>query len=109
MYFYIKHLCRLCAACGLANSCHHQSKELVYSFPVDAPFKLVICDIYKAGDIAAFDGEKGLFILLDHMTGFAVMETVIGMNSTSFSKIMMKILLQHGFCHTVVVDADSKF
>ena len=109
MYSYIKHLCRLCAACGLSNSRHSQSKELVYSFPVDAPFKLVIVDIYKAGDISAFDGEKGLFILLDHMTGFAITEALLGMNSTIFSKIMMKILLQHGFCHTVVVDADSKF
>ena len=109
MYFYIKHLCRLCAACGLSNSRHYKSKELIYSFPVDAPFKLVIVDIYKAGDIAAFDGEKGLFVLLDHMTGFAIVETLLGMNSTIFSKVMMKILLQHGFCHTVVVDADSKF
>ena len=43
------------------------------------------------------------------MTGFAVIESLLGMNSTIFSKIMMKILLQHGFCQTVVVDADSKF
>ena len=75
MYFYIKHLCRLCAACGPANYHHYQSKELIYSFPVDDPFSLVICDIYKSGDIAAFDGKKRLFILLDHMTGFAVIET----------------------------------
>lgn len=46
MYVYIKHLCSLCAACRLANSMHNKSKELVYSFPVDAPLKLVVCDIY---------------------------------------------------------------
>ena len=109
MYNYIKTLCRMCAACGLANSTQKRSKELVYSFPVDAPFKLVICDIYKAGDIAAFDGEKALFVLLDHMTGYAVIEGLDGMNSTIFSKVFMKIILQHGFCHTVIVDADPKF
>ena len=76
----------MCAACGLANSTQKRSKELVYSFPVDAPFKLVICDIYKARDIATFDGEKALFVLLDHMTGYAVIEGLDGMNSIVFQK-----------------------
>jgi hypothetical protein len=109
MYNYIRQMCRLCAACSLSNSNHQHSKELLYSFPIDAPFKLVVADIYKAGDIAAFQGEKALFILLDHMTGFAIVEELRGLNSTTFSKVLMKILLQHGFCHTIVVDADSKF
>jgi hypothetical protein len=109
MYQYIRQMCKLCAACSLSNSTHQKSKELLYSFPIDAPFKLVVADIYKAGEIAAFQGEKGLFILLDHMTGFVIIEELLGLNSTIFSRVIMKILLQHGFCHTIIVDADSKF
>ena len=101
MYTYIRRLCQKCVVCGLSNSRHQHSKELIYSFPANAPFKLAICNIYKAGVIAAFNGEKGLFILLDHMMGFTIIESLLGMNSTIFSKIMMKILLQHRFCHTL--------
>ena len=52
MYSFIKRMCKLCAACGLANSSSNPSKELVYQFSIDVPFKLICGDIYKAGDMS---------------------------------------------------------
>jgi hypothetical protein len=45
------------------------------------------------------------------MTGFAVSEPFLSdsINSDGFAKAIIKILLTHGLCHTIVVDKDSKF
>ena len=51
--------------------------------------------ISPQGDIKAFDGEKALFILLNHMTGYTVIESINELNSRSFAKTVMKILLQN--------------
>ena len=81
----------------------------MYHFPIDAPFKLICGDIYKAGDILAYQGESALFIIQDMMTGFAVIEELTELNSVAFTKVAMKVLLQHSICHTFIVDKDSKF
>ena len=81
----------------------------MYSFPVDAPFRTIHIDIYTMGKTESFDGYKALFIVVDHMTSFAVVEPVKQLNSDSFSKALMKVLLTHGLCHTIIIDADSKF
>ena len=109
MYAYLKVMCRLCAGCGLANSFGKLSSELVYSFPMDAPFKVICGDIYKAGDIKAYHGVSALFIIQDLLSGFAIIEELTELNSDAFIRVAMKVLLQHGLCHTFVVDADSKF
>ena len=104
MYAYLKVMCRLCAGCGLANSFGKLSNELVYSFPMDAPFKVICGDIYKAGDIKAYHGESALFIIQDLLSGFAIIEELTELNSDAFIRVAMKVLLQHGLCHTFVVE-----
>ena len=81
----------------------------MYSFPVDAPFRTIHIGIYTMGKTKSFDGYKALFIVVDHMTSFAVVKPVKQLNSDSFSKALMKVLLTHGLCHTIIIDADSKF
>ena len=93
----------------MANATTNRKNVHLYSFPIDAPFRTVHVDIYTMGKTESFDGYKALFILLDHMTSFAVVEPLSQLNSDSFSKAMVKIILQHGLCHTVILDADSKF
>ena len=93
----------------MANATVNKKNVHLYTFPVDAPFRTIHIDIYTMGKTEAFDGHKALFIVLDHMSSFAVIEPVQQLNSDSFTKALMKILLSHGLCHTVIVDADSKF
>jgi hypothetical protein len=37
------------------------------------------------------------------------MEPVLTANATTYAAAIMKIMLQFGFCHTCVIDKDSKF
>jgi hypothetical protein len=43
------------------------------------------------------------------MCTFAAMEPVTNPSATTFASAIMKIILRYGFCHTVVLDKDSKF
>ena len=43
------------------------------------------------------------------MCTFAVMKPVANANTSPYASSIMKIILQYGFCHTVVLDKDSKF
>jgi hypothetical protein len=43
------------------------------------------------------------------MCSFAAMEPVSNPSATTFALAIMKIILRYGFCHTVVLDKDSKF
>ena len=42
------------------------------------------------------------------MASYAVVKPAKDVNSKTFSKALMRVLLTHGLCHTVIVDADSK-
>jgi hypothetical protein len=37
------------------------------------------------------------------------LEPVSGANATTFASAIMKIQMRYGFCHTIVLDKDSKF
>jgi len=43
------------------------------------------------------------------MCSFACMEPVTNPSATTFASAIMKILLRYGFCHTAVLDKDTKF
>jgi hypothetical protein len=43
------------------------------------------------------------------MCSFACIEPITRASATTFASAIMKILLCYGFCHTVVLDKDSKF
>ena len=85
------------------------SRELVYSSPIDAPFKLTYDDISKVGDIEFYQGESGVFIIQDMLSEFLIIEEVTEISSLEFAKFAMKVILGHDLCHTFVVDKNSKF
>jgi len=58
MYSYIKKMCHACPGCALSNPGHRTSSELVYHFPIKAPFQVLFIDAYKAGSHASFDGNE---------------------------------------------------
>jgi hypothetical protein len=49
MYSYIKRMCNACPNCALANPTKSKSSELVYNFPIEAPFLVLFVDAYSAG------------------------------------------------------------
>ena len=109
MYSYIKRMCDACPGCALSNPTKSKSSELVYNFPIEAPFLVLFVDAYSAGKHASFDGSEVYLIACCGMTGFASMEPIQHANSKNFASAIMKIQLRYGFCHTIVLDKDSKF
>jgi hypothetical protein len=109
MYTYLKRNIDDCVACVLQNGGTRASSELLYPFPLSAPFMAVHADAWVTGETESFNGFTGLMIVVDHMTGFAAIEPIKEMNSSSFARSVYVILLQYGISHTVITDPDSKF
>jgi hypothetical protein len=106
MYTYLKRNIDDCAACVLRNGGTRASSELLYSFPLSAPFMAVHADAWVPGKTESFDGFTGLMIVVDHMTGFTAIEPIKEMNSSSFARSVYVNLLQYGLS---ITDPDSKF
>ena len=109
MYTYITKMCTQCPGCALANRTRQKSSELIYGFPIEAPFKVLHVDGYAAGKHSSFEGDDTYLVVCCGMCTFAVMEPISIANSTTFASAIMQIQLCYGFCHTIVLDKDSKF
>ncbi len=109
MWWYITRMCDACPGCMLTNPTHGQSCELIYSFPIKAPMMVLHVDSYQAGKESGFEGSTQYLIVCCGMCTFAAMEPISNSNSTTYASGIMKIILRYGFCHTIVLDKDSKF
>jgi hypothetical protein len=109
MYSYIKRMCHACPGCALSNPSRSPSSDLIYHFPIEAPFRVLFVDAYSAGKYSGFEGSDVYLLASDGMTGFSVMEPIQTPSSTSFASGVMKIQLRFGFFHMIVLDKDSKF
>ena len=102
-------MCQVCPGCALANPTHNKSSELVYNFPIEAPFVVMHFDAYATGKHTGFEGSECYLLGCCGMTGFACMEPITHASATTFASAIMKILLCYGFFHTAVLDKDAKF
>jgi hypothetical protein len=109
MYSYIKQMCSACPGCALANPTKGRSCELVYNFPIKAPFLVLHVDAYLAGAHSGFEGSDVYLVACCGMCTFGALEPVMSPNATTFASAIMKIQLRYGLCHTVVLNKDSKF
>ncbi len=109
MYSYIKQMCQACLGCALANPTKSKSWELVYNFPIKAPFLVLHVNAYSAGAHTGFKGSHVYLVACCGMCTFGALEPMSGANATSFASAIIKIQLRFGFCHTIVLDKDSKF
>jgi len=109
MYSYVKRMCTACPGCTLSNPTKSKSSKLVYNFPIEAPFMVMHMDAYMAGAHSGFEGSETYIVACCGMCSFGALEPVTGANATMFASSIMKIQLQYGFCHTIVLDKDSKF
>jgi len=66
-------------------------------------------DGYQVGAQQGFEGSTTYLIACCRMCTFTAMEPISNPSATSFASAIMKIILRYGFCHTVVLDKDSKF
>ncbi len=71
MYSYIKRMCHTCPGCALANPSRQSSSELIYHFPIEAPFRVLFVNAYFAGKYSGFEGSKNYLIAACCMTGFS--------------------------------------
>jgi hypothetical protein len=102
-------MCHACPGCALSNPTRGKSSELVYNFPIEAPFLVMHFDAYAAGKHSGFEGLDVYLIGCCGMCSFACMEPVTNPSATTFASAIMKILLRYCFCHTAVLDKDTKF
>ena len=51
-------MCKACPGCALANPTQKISSDLIYHFPIEAPFKVLFVDAYSAGKYSGFEGSK---------------------------------------------------
>jgi hypothetical protein len=93
MYSFIKRMCIACPGCALSNPTRSTSSELVYHFPIEAPFRVLFVDGYNAGKHSGFEGSEAYLIAACGMTGFSVMEPIQHATSSSFASGIMKIQL----------------
>ena len=108
MFTYCAKCCKQCPGCALANQMH-QILELCYKFLVDAPFLILHINGYTAGAHTNLEGSNSYRIAAAGMTSFACMEPVKKTSATSYTLVLMKIMVRFGICHTLVLDKDSKF
>ena len=66
-------------------------------------------DAYQAGAVKGFKGSKVYLITCCGMCSFAAMKPISNASAKTFASALMHIIFQYGFCHTVVLDKDSKF
>ena len=85
-----------------------QLSELVYNFPIEAPFLVLHVNAYKADAHLGFEGLETYLVACCGMCTFGTLEPVTGASATTFASAIMKIQLCYGFCHTIVLDKDSK-
>jgi hypothetical protein len=109
MFSYIEKMCASCPCCALANLTRGKLKELLYNFPIEALFLVLHIDWYQAGKESGFKGSSHYLVACWGMCTFAAMKPVLTANTTTYASAIMKIMLQFGFCHTCVLDKDSKF
>ena len=109
MYKYISSMCSSCPGCALTNPTRGKSRELIYNFPIEAPFMVLHIDVYQAGAESGFKGSSHYLIAACGMCTFAVMEPIHNANATTYASAIMKIILRYVFCHTVVLNKDCKF
>jgi hypothetical protein len=109
MYSYIKQMCQACPGCALANPTNCKSCKLVYNFLIKAPFLVLHVDAYSASTHTGFKGSHIYLVACCGMCIFGALEPISGANATSFASAIMKIQLRFGFCHTIILDKDSKF
>jgi hypothetical protein len=109
MYLYVKRMCAACPGCALSNPIKSKSSKLVYNFPIKAPCMVMHVGVYMAGAHSGFKGSETYIVACYGMCSFGTLEPVTGANATTFASAIMKIQLRYGFCHTIVLDKDSKF
>ena len=93
----------------LSNPTWSQSLELLYSFPIKAPMKVIQINGYAAGKQQGFKGSRIYLIACCRMCTFATMEPISNASAKTIVSAIMKIMLRYSLYHTIVLDKDRKF
>jgi hypothetical protein len=109
MFAYVKRMCQACPGCTLSNPHRGKSSKLVNNFPIKAPFLVMHFDTYVTSKHVGFEGSGAYLIGCCGMCSFSCMEPVTNPSSTTFASAIMCIILRYRFCHTAVLNKDSKF
>jgi hypothetical protein len=93
MYSYVKRMCQACPGCALVNPTRGKSSELVYNFPIKAPFLVMFFGAYSASKHAGYKGSECYLIGCFGMCSFACIKPITKASATIFAVMIMRILL----------------
>lgn len=107
MYKYIEDMCRTCPGCALSNptKINQQNLYTTSQLRLHSWYFMLISMLQE--NMPAL--KVAQFSLYCSMCTFACKEPIVQANASSFASAFMKIQLQFGICHTVILDKDSKF
>ena len=80
-----------------------------YQFPNQCSVSVAHIDTYQAVKESGFEGSSHYLLACCRMCTFAAMEPVLTVYATMYASTIMKIMLRFDFCHTCVLDKDSRF
>ena len=110
MFSYIRDAIDNCAACILKDNVRRSLSELLYWFPLNAPWLTIHADLWSPGKITGYTDTTALMIVMDHMTGFVAIEPLTKLlNSRTFAQAIFRIAIRYGLPHMIITDPDSKF
>ncbi len=66
-------------------------------------------DAYSAGKHVGYEGSECYLIGCCGLCSVTCMEPVTSASATTFASAIMKVLLWYRFCHTIILNKDSKF
>ena len=91
MYGYITRMCNACPGCALTNPTRGRSRELIYSFPIEAPMMVLHVNGYQVGKESGFEGSSHYLVACCGMCTFAAMEPIANANATTYASGIRKI------------------
>jgi hypothetical protein len=86
-------MCNACPGCALTNPTRGCSRELIYSFSIEAPMIVLHVNGYQAGKESGIEGSLHYLVAYCGMCTFAAMEPITNANATTYASGIMKIIL----------------
>ena len=93
----------------MSNITKNRSADLVYSFPIEAPMRVLFVDIYAAGAEFNFLVTKHYLIAACGMASFAIAEDTAEQNSTVFVAVLTLHVLSGENHDPMIVERISRY
>ena len=101
---------KTCAHCISTGAMKRFNSELLFSWPVTAPFWILHIDLWQPGAVSDKDGFKYLLNAMCDLSQFVISVPIKNADAATIAKALLQdILFKVGLCGVIVVDDGSGF